>query len=261
MIPTRIVAKPQKVLTTDAYGHRLQMLRVSCNDGQTYTLSSLATAVGISKKELQYRITSRGWNHPDILAPGRLGAAPARCSPGAKRRHRRRIDPDQPAPTAATAVVPPVAVTAGRPTRIIAPPFRGRKTDRLGRQKVVDVMTCDNGQDYTTSELAKIAGVSQEAFRARMTTSGWDHPDILRGPVPKGLCLDGVKRNSLSEGSDEWRMPSDRCLACCSISALSVPTWEISPRTGRLRSGPRGDGGCSPPVSYTHLTLPTKRIV
>lgn len=55
---------------------------------------------------------------------------------------------------------------------------------------------CDDGVTYTTKELSQIVGfTAPHGLTQRVKTLGFDHPDVLLPPAPKGFKIDGSSVN------------------------------------------------------------------
>ena len=94
------------------------------------------------------------------------------------------------------------------PTRIIKEPYRA-KVD--GYKRTVFVCSCDDGNTYTISDLAKIVGLNYNGLVHRLRYYGWQSPLILKGNS-KGKRLDGKKlsNNKNNNGNEAWKKLSNK---------------------------------------------------
>lgn len=64
MQPTKILEEPTIVRNR---------MRIICDNGKTYTTSTLAAEIGMSQAGFYLRLQKLGWQHPDVLQPKNCG--------------------------------------------------------------------------------------------------------------------------------------------------------------------------------------------
>jgi len=65
MKPTKIIEEPVIVKNK---------LKIVCDNGESYTTSSLAAVIGLSQPGFYFRLQKLGWDHPEVLEPKNSGA-------------------------------------------------------------------------------------------------------------------------------------------------------------------------------------------
>jgi hypothetical protein len=94
-----------------------------------------------------------------------------------------------------------------KPTKIIKPP---KKTYVFGTLTLL--VTTDAGV-FSSKALAKLIGFdNHHGWTQRLKAKGWQHPDILKPPAPKGHFISGEPMKSgdpADFGTDEWRALGD----------------------------------------------------
>ena len=93
-----------------------------------------------------------------------------------------------------------------KPTKIIKEPTRVRP--KLGEHGTntthpILLITCDDGRDYTITQLAQVLSMTRQKLSYQIMTLGWDHPRVLDwsyGKLPSRPPLGG---------NDAWRRLSD----------------------------------------------------
>ncbi len=95
-----------------------------------------------------------------------------------------------------------------KPTKIIKPPEKVYVDGTLTL-----VVTTDAGV-FTSKALAKLIGFdNHHGWTQRLRAKGWQHPDILKPPAPKGFKISGEPLLSVGDpadfGNGEWQALGD----------------------------------------------------
>jgi len=116
------------------------------------------------------------------------------------------------------------------PTRIIKPPeLIGPDDQRAGLATHRLLITCDDGQEYTSDELAKLIGFrNAHGLLQRLHANGWECEHILTAPVRRGVRISGnpVNQKFPSKSSGNWHNLGGRARTENLDKIRRQGTWE-----------------------------------